>query len=78
MKQVTSTEASRDFPKLLRAVAQGERVQINSHGRPMAVLLPAPAQRSPSNPAALQLLERLNAQTSTGAPRDWQRDDLYA
>lgn len=77
MKQVTSTEANRDFSKLLRAVAQGEQVQINSRGRPVAVMLPAMQPSAAARAAAAQLLTRLASQAADGRPRDWSRDDLY-
>ena len=77
MKQVTSTEANRDFSKLLQAVAKGERVQISSRGRPVAVMLPASPQRAAAQEAAAQLLARLEAQAADGQSRDWSRDDLY-
>lgn len=77
MKQVTSTEANRDFSKLLRSVARGETVQISSRGRPVAVMLPAAQQRASARTAALQLLARLDSQAVDGHPQDWSRDDLY-
>ena len=78
MKQVTSTEANRDFSKWLQSVAGGEVVQITSRGRPIAVMLPASSQTRSRQPAVDRLLARLQAQPATGAPRDWARDDLYA
>ncbi|MDO9286081.1 MAG: type II toxin-antitoxin system Phd/YefM family antitoxin [Aquabacterium sp.] len=77
MKQVTSTEANRDFSKLLQAVAHGEQVQISSRGRPVAVMLPAAHSRGGARAATLELLARLQAQAADGQPRDWSRDDLY-
>lgn len=77
MKQVTSTEANRDFSKLLQAVGRGEQVQISSRGRPVAVMLPAAQQRTGAREAAAQLLARLEAQAVDGHPRNWSRDDLY-
>ncbi len=40
-RTVTATEANRSFSKLLRAVEKGERVEITSHGRKIAVIAPA-------------------------------------
>ena len=37
-------EAKTQLPKLLDQVAQGERVTITRHGKPIAVLVPAAAQ----------------------------------
>lgn len=80
MKLVTSTEANRDFSKLLQGVVRGEAVQITSRGRPVAVMAPIDARRPATRIALTQLLERLDAQASTAPPtgaRDWTRDDLY-
>src|SRR4029079_10499559 len=41
---VTATEANRSFSKLLRAVQRGERIEITSHGRTVAVLAPAESE----------------------------------
>lgn len=77
MKQVTSTEANRDFSRLLQSVAGGESVQISSRGRPVAVMLPVSGQRQAASAALAQLLARLDAQTPDGQSHDWSRDDLY-
>ena len=77
MKQVTSTEANRDFSKLLQSVAGGEVVQITSRGRPVAMMLPVAAHSQPKQPAVDRLLARLQAQAATDTPRDWARDELY-
>jgi len=77
MKQVSSTEANRDFSKLLQTVAAGEEVQISSHGRPVAVMRPFAAREAPAKAAVAQLLARLDGQAANGQARDWSRDDLY-
>jgi prevent-host-death family protein len=77
MKQVTSTEANRDFSRLLQSVTRGESVQINSRGRPVAVMLPATRVRQGADTALAQLLARLESQPPDGQPHDWSRDDLY-
>ncbi len=77
MKQVSSTEANRDFSKLLQAVAAGEEVQISSRGRPVAVMRPIGPRAAPAKAALAQLLARLQTQAADGQPRDWSRDDLY-
>lgn len=77
MKAVTSTEATREFSKLLREVAHGETVQITSRGRPIATLSPV-GQRTEQRQAVAkaQLLARLASQGSSGK-RNWSRDGLY-
>lgn len=80
MKIISSTEANRDFSKLLREVSHGQEVQITSRGRPVAVMSPVGPQRAARRAAAAQLLARLLAQATarTGpAVRDWSRDELY-
>lgn len=76
MKLVTSTQANRDFSKLLRAVSRGEKVQITSRGRAVAVMAPIKRSAASQSAAVTQLLARLNALPSVGE-RDWTRDELY-
>ncbi|MFM2121269.1 MAG: hypothetical protein RL722_2737 [Pseudomonadota bacterium] len=78
MKAISSTQANREFSRLLREVADGEAVQITSHGRPVATLAPIdlrPLQRRQAAKAGL--LERLARQAPSGVSRDWSRDELY-
>lgn len=80
MKSISSTEANRDFSKLLREVSHGQEVQITSRGRPVAVMSPVSLRRAAPRAAAVQLLARLEAQaTAQASPgaRDWSRDELY-
>jgi prevent-host-death family protein len=80
MKLVTSTEANRDFSKLLQGVVRGEVVQITSRGKPVAVMAPIDARRPSARMALAQLLERLDGQAMLAQPvdrRDWTRDELY-
>ncbi|MFH1763085.1 MAG: type II toxin-antitoxin system prevent-host-death family antitoxin [Gemmatimonadota bacterium] len=42
MVTVGSYEAKTRLPELLRMVGEGERVTITRHGRPIALLVPAP------------------------------------
>jgi prevent-host-death family protein len=77
MKAVTSTEANREFSKLLREVAQGQTVQITSRGRPIATLSPVSTRTAQRQAVAqAQLLARLAGLGSSG-PRNWTRDELY-
>lgn len=76
MKLVSSTEANRDFSKLLRAVARGEQVRITSRGRTVAVMMPADDRGPASSSAVKRLLRRLDALPAAGV-RGWTRDELY-
>lgn len=77
MKAITSTEANREFSKLLRAVAQGESIQITSRGRPVAALTPIDSRALKRRAASkASLLARLHGQPHGGA-RDGSRDELY-
>lgn len=76
---VTASEANRSFSKLLRAVEQGERVEITSHGRKVAVLAPI-EQQVPSREQRLSALEKLkkrwaNQEFKVVGP--WTREELY-
>lgn len=44
MTTVGSFEAKTHLPHLLDRVARGERILITRHGRPAAMLVPAPAE----------------------------------
>ena len=76
---VTASEANRSFSRLLRAVARGERVEITSHGRKVAVLSPAELP-GPTREQRLAALEKLK---ETWAAQDhvtigpWTREELY-
>jgi prevent-host-death family protein len=76
---VTATEANRSFSKLLRAVERGERVEITSHGRTVAVLAPAEME-VPSREQRLKALEKLKKRWAT-QPHvtigPWTREELY-
>lgn len=77
MKAITSTEANREFSKLLRAVAQGQSIQITSRGRPVATLSPIDSRALKRRAAGkASLLARLDAQ-ARGGERDGSRDELY-
>lgn len=77
---VTATEANRSFSKLLRAVERGEKVEITSHGRKIAVLAPAEdeATRRARQMAALEKLQQRWANREFVVVGPWTRDDLNA
>lgn len=76
---VTATEANRSFSKLLRAVARGEKVEITSHGRKIAVLSPAEID-VPTHEERLKALEKLRkrwAEREFVVVGPWTREELY-
>ncbi|HYD24238.1 MAG TPA: type II toxin-antitoxin system prevent-host-death family antitoxin [Croceibacterium sp.] len=76
---VTATEANRSFSKLLRAVQRGEKVEITSHGRKIAVLSPAELE-GPSREQRLKALEKLKerwAKQEFVVIGPWTREELY-
>ncbi|HMO45590.1 MAG TPA: type II toxin-antitoxin system prevent-host-death family antitoxin [Rubrivivax sp.] len=78
MKTVTAAQASRRFPAVLRAVAQGERVTVTSRGRPVATIEPIRARTSVvrAGAAKRRLLARLAGQPAAGVC-DGSPDPLY-
>jgi prevent-host-death family protein len=76
---VTATEANRSFSKLLRAVQRGERIEITSHGRTVAVLAPAESEetRRARQLAALEKLEKRWAIQKPIVIGPWTRDEIY-
>ena len=46
MTTVGSFEAKTHLPQLLERVARGERILITRHGKPAAMLVPAPAEEA--------------------------------
>jgi prevent-host-death family protein len=78
MSVITATEANRSFSKLLRAVERGEKIAITSHGRKIAVLVPAEdgEARKARQMGALERLQRRAAKRDFLAVGTWTRDDL--
>ncbi len=74
---ISASDANRSFSSLLRQVAQGQRFTVLSHGRPVATIAPAQEAKATRAASRRALLARLAQQPATGAPRSWQRDDLY-
>jgi prevent-host-death family protein len=79
---IPAAEANRSFSKLLRAVKDGARIVITSHGEPIAEL--GPVSRSELTDAEQRRFEeaqaRLEAHWATIEPRvvgPWTRDELY-
>ena len=76
---VTATEANRSFSKLLEAVRRGDRVEITSHGRKVAVLSPAelPGPTREERLAALEVLKQRLATQPRITIGPWTREELY-
>lgn len=79
ISSVTASEANRSFSKLLRAVENGERVEITSHGRKVAVL--APAEQEPLSREqrleALKMLKKRLAEQDFKVIGPWTREEIY-
>lgn len=73
---VTATEANRHFSAVLRKVDQGEMVEVTSHGRTVAYIVP-PSMIIPDREAAKrELFEYYDSRP--GRPIvPWTRDELY-
>jgi prevent-host-death family protein len=78
MRQVSSTNAKREFSKILRRVRDGERFTVTFRGEPVAVISPIGADVSNGQDEVKTLLvTRLRAQQPAGAYVRWTRDDVY-
>lgn len=76
---VTATEANRSFSRLLEAVRQGDRVEITSRGRKVAVLQPFEdeAKIRARQLAGLERLRKRWAEQKHITIGPWTRDELY-
>ena len=57
MTSVGSFEAKTHLPQLLERVSRGERITITKHGRPVAMLVPPPAEKADVEETVRRLLE---------------------
>jgi prevent-host-death family protein len=57
MSTVGSFEAKTHLPQLLERVSRGERILITKHGRPVAMLVPPPAEKADVEETVQKLLE---------------------
>lgn len=75
---ITATEANRAFSKLLRAVELGERFEITSHGRKIAIVAPvdSESEQRAQRTAAFADLQRHLAGIERVTVGAWSRDDL--
>ena len=76
---IPAAEANRQFSRLLRAVREGARVIITSHGEPVAQLGPPDTQADETArlSEALAALESQWEQATPVAVGAWTRDELY-
>lgn len=78
-RTVTATEANRDFSRIFRDVARGERYVITAHGKPMVRMEP-PAEPATGEDRAARLrvlADELGALPGR-APGPITREDGYA
>ena len=75
---MTASEANRNFSAVLRAVSQGARVRVTSHGRPVAVVSSptGDADSETRRAAAFAELKRHLAKVEHVTVGSWTRDDL--
>ena len=57
MATVGAFEAKTHLPQLLERVSRGERITITRHGRPVAMLVPPPAEKADVEETVRRLLE---------------------
>ena len=75
-KSVSAANANRKFSKVLRAVRDGQRYVVTSHGRAVAKIVPVGEQERIAPAARANLLKRLRSQRVRRAVR-WTRSELY-
>ena len=74
---IPAAEANRRFSHVLRAVRNGHRFIVTSHGRPTARIVPVGERDRRIEEAARRVLfSRLEKEPVVDAGR-WRRDDLY-
>lgn len=66
MSSVGSFEAKTHLPQLLERVSRGERIVITRHGRPVAMLVPPPAEKADVEETVQKLLEFGKARSLDG------------
>lgn len=78
-RTISAAEANREFSKLLRAVASGERVIVTSRGRPVAEIVPTSQEKDGDREADADFrafLDELSRRPAQNLPRA-TRDDMY-
>lgn len=78
-RTVTATEANRDFSRIFRDVARGERYVITAHGKPLVRMEPAAATATDAERSArVRALAQDLADLPGRAPGGLTREDGYA
>jgi prevent-host-death family protein len=67
MTSVGSYEAKTHLPKLLERVARGEKILITRHGRPVAMLVPAPSEPKRNLRDVIRRMKTLRQRNKLGA-----------
>lgn len=73
---ITTTEANRRFPELMRQVGQGKSFVVTSHGRSIARITPMLVDPVEREAARKALMEHLARQKPTPI-EPWTRAELY-
>jgi prevent-host-death family protein len=66
MTTIGSYEAKTHLPELLERVARGEKILITRHGKPAAMLVPAPAQTKNNLRDVIQRMKALRRGNKLG------------
>lgn len=66
MRRVGASEAKTHLSKLLDRVAKGERITIERHGVPVAVLQPPGSQKQMSESEAIEAVKSFSAEHTLG------------
>jgi prevent-host-death family protein len=75
-KSVSAANANRQFSKVLRAVRDGQRYVVTSHGHAVARIVPVGDEEGTAPGARTTLLKRLRSQRLS-RPVRWTRSELY-
>ena len=75
MREIQATEAKARLAELLRVVERGETVSITRHGKPVAHLVPAPAQDRANRARAV---ERFRQRRAAWEPVDFSTAEILA
>jgi len=73
---VSAADANRRFSELLRTVKAGRSVEVTSHGKPVANIVPAADDEPAREGARSALFTRLRNEKAVKAGR-WRREELY-
>ena len=77
MNTVSATQANREFSNLLGEVERGTVVQVTSHGRAVARIIPEPVADDSEREAAFRAWIAELRQRPAMNLGPWTRDELY-